>query len=92
MKYTFEYKDNNERESILSANSNLVLVEEQNITLGNFLIFVDTSTAQKRLEEQELNSRVSLINQYLAQDTTNLASVEDAILEIEKNKIINGGI
>jgi hypothetical protein len=92
MEYKYEYQDLEERESIISANSNLVLIEEQNITTGNFLIFVDANTSQEMLKTQELNSRVYAISGYLTQDATNLAGVEDAILKIEKNKIINGGM
>lgn len=90
MEYKYEYKDLEERESIVNSNSDLFLIEEKNITEGNFLIFVDANTYKERKEAQELNSRVFLINQYLIQDTVNLANVEDSILEIEKNKILEG--
>jgi hypothetical protein len=41
MKYKFEYSNNTERENIVNGNSNLYLIEEQNITEGNFLIYSD---------------------------------------------------
>jgi hypothetical protein len=93
MDYKFEYKDTEERESIISEHSDLSLFEEQNITEGNFLIFVDTDTYNQMLEKQELANRTLTISEYIQnQDETNLTIIEDSILEIEKNKIINGGI
>lgn len=38
----FQYNTQTERETILVENANISLIEEQNITEGNFLIFIDT--------------------------------------------------
>ena len=38
----FEYKDNEEREQIMNANSNLIWVAEENLFVGNVLVFSDT--------------------------------------------------
>ncbi|MBN7573664.1 MULTISPECIES: hypothetical protein [Clostridium] len=48
---------------------------------------------QQFQEEQELSSRASDISTYLLNvDSTTIADIENSILEIEKNKVINGGI
>lgn len=41
MKYIKQYNNEEEREQIINKNSTLTLIEEQNITEGNFLIFSD---------------------------------------------------
>lgn len=52
-----------------------------------------TSMQVQYQETQDLNSRVSDIASYLSSsDSTTIADIENSILEIEKNKIINGGI
>lgn len=52
-----------------------------------------TSIQVQYQETQDLNSRVSDITTYLASsDSITIADIENSILEIEKNKIINGGI
>lgn len=88
MNYKFEYKDEEERTNILNENSTLVLVEEQNIAEGNFLIFVDANTREEMVEAQKLNSRVSDISTYLSNNATTIADVEDLIIQSELNKIL----
>ena len=76
MDYKFEYKDIEERESIISEHSDLLLYEEQNITEGNFLIFMDTDTYNQMLEKQELTNRMLIISYYIQnQDETNLTII-----------------
>lgn len=41
MKYKFQYKNEQERQDILNENVHMTLVEEQNITQGNFLVFLN---------------------------------------------------
>lgn len=41
MRYRYEYQTDEERASIINNNSQLFLIEEQNIIDGNFLIFSD---------------------------------------------------
>jgi hypothetical protein len=48
MLHTFEYTNETERADILSNNSSKILIEEQNLLSGNFLIFSD----EPRIEEQ----------------------------------------
>lgn len=49
--------------------------------------------AKDKQDEQNINSRVSDITQYLSSSSeTTIADIENSILEIEKNKIINGGM
>jgi len=58
-----EYKNEKERTTLLSIHSDLILIEEQNITEGNFLIFSDTipekeviytNVPEGKIEEMEL--------------------------------------
>ncbi|PJO40081.1 hypothetical protein [Lysinibacillus xylanilyticus] len=57
MRYKFEYKTMEERESIIYSNTGKRLVEEHNITEGNFLVFDDDVemlvVPQERLETLE---------------------------------------
>lgn len=93
MEYKYEYKDLSERELILNTHNDLVLIEEQNITEGNFLIFIDAVSALEIAKKQILARRISTIIEYAQlQGESTLSSIEDTILEIETNKILNGGI
>lgn len=51
MTYKFEYTDETSRQSIIEANSDKVLKEDQIITDGNFLIFDDTKPIEQELSE-----------------------------------------
>ncbi|OES45218.1 hypothetical protein [Domibacillus iocasae] len=46
MIYTIEYKDNSDREQVKAEYAHLLLVEERNISEGNFLIFSDLELVQ----------------------------------------------
>jgi hypothetical protein len=43
-------------------------------------------------QTQELISRVSSISEYLNQDISSIADIEDYILQKEQNEILNGGM
>ncbi|WP_315074365.1 hypothetical protein [uncultured Clostridium sp.] len=93
MEYKYEYKDITEREDILTKNKELFWIEEQNITEGNFLIFSEVQPQPIDVESQEANDRISDISTYLNNsDETTILNIENSILEVEKNKIINGGM
>lgn len=47
MKYRFQYIDQEERQGLINSNSNLFLIEEQNITEGKFLVFSDEIPSAK---------------------------------------------
>lgn len=49
MLYKLQYNSSSERENILTANANLFLVEEQNISEGNFLIFSDVPVEKETI-------------------------------------------
>lgn len=49
-KYSFQYTDEVERSSILDANSDKFLIEEQNHVEGNFLIFSDIKPLEIELQ------------------------------------------
>jgi hypothetical protein len=91
MKHKVEYKNEEERKQIIDTNNSLFLVEEQNITTGNFLIFIDTDEYNAMIQTQEINTRASNIKSYLDNsDTVTITSIENSILEIEKNRILGG--
>lgn len=93
MDYKYEYKNNDEREELMNKYNTLFLIEEQNIVEGNFLIFSDTQRQSENIESEDLNNRVLDISSYLVDsDETTISSLENIILEVEKNKIINGGM
>lgn len=50
MIYKYEYKDNDERQALIEKNKTLFLIEEQNITEGNFLVFCDTQPVQQQVQ------------------------------------------
>jgi len=52
MRKVIEYKTLNERQNIIDEHSHLFLIEEQNITEGNFLIFSDEPTSEKTIYTQ----------------------------------------
>lgn len=60
MRYKYEYKTAVERDALIQEHSDLVLVEEQNITEGNFLVFVD---AQEELQADPVTTKLAIIEQ-----------------------------
>lgn len=42
MEYKYQYKTQEERSALMLEHNNLILVEEQNLIEGNFLMFADT--------------------------------------------------
>lgn len=52
MKYRFQYTDNVNRQKIVDQNEGKILIEEQNLLEGNFLVFVDKIpfTIEQKLE------------------------------------------
>lgn len=54
-----EYRNLEERQLAIEANVDKFLVEEQNITEGNFLIFSNTKTLEMQIND--LNNTVNII-------------------------------
>jgi hypothetical protein len=48
--YKYQYTTPEERESIISQNAHLFLIEEQNLITGDFLIFSNSPTEVKEIE------------------------------------------
>ena len=68
MLYKYQYNTQEERENIIINNNTLFLKEEQNITEGNFLIFMDTQPQIEiiQVEQPIINSQLKeLQNQNL---------------------------
>ena len=59
MNLKFQYTDQSDRQAKIDANSGKILIEEQNITEGNFLIFSDVKPLENQL--QDLKNTVNMI-------------------------------
>jgi len=51
MKYIVEFTDENDKQAKITANNDKVLVEEQHLISGNFLIFGDNKSDTVRISE-----------------------------------------
>lgn len=74
MKYKYQYKDNTERQSVLDSHKGKYLVEEQNITDGNFLIFSDIKPTEdkfKDLQDNQLIVMNAIADLYSSLNTSN---------------------
>lgn len=61
MKFSFEYKGNEERQQIIEQNADKTLIEEQNHTNGNFLVFTDSPPTHSEIEKlKEQNTKIML--------------------------------
>jgi hypothetical protein len=77
MIYKYEYKTDGERSSLITANAYKTLIEEQNITSGNFLIFSDQKiegTALQNVQEGKIAQIKDLYNQHLEAGFTSSAT------------------
>lgn len=90
MEYKYEYITSEEKEKILNEHIDLVLSEEQNITEGNFLIFIDQDSANKMIQQKEREDRINTIIEYINLNNNSISNIENSILEIEKNKTLEG--
>lgn len=104
MKHIFQYSSEEERDNILQTKSDLILIEEQNITEGNFLIFSDVPLDPPiiyinvpEVELNDLKNKLLTANEkYQALDKTNTAladlkAAKLAQLEESCDKSIVGG-
>ncbi|MCI1615971.1 hypothetical protein [Heyndrickxia oleronia] len=67
MEYKFQYSTPQERERILEDNASKILIEEQNIAEGNFLIFSD-APIEKEVEFVNIpQSEIDSIKQSIAE-------------------------
>ncbi|WP_128102777.1 hypothetical protein [Paenibacillus sp. DCT19] len=77
MKFTYQYTNEEERSRVLDQNSHLILIEEQNITEGNFLVFSDVPLPEPivyvNVPQKEFES--------LKQDSTLLKAQSSALSE-----------
>ncbi|WP_144869664.1 hypothetical protein [Paenibacillus sp. FSL M8-0142] len=85
MRVKKQYNSLEERSLIIEEHANLFLVEEQNITEGNFLVFADEypefQDPDPTLSEQvtELNQTVGNLILESANDKATIASLEDTV-------------
>lgn len=52
-----EYDTEQARQNIIADNANLILIEEQNITEGNFLIFTDEKPLENQIADLQDNQQ-----------------------------------
>lgn len=55
MQYKFQYQNDTDRINIINQNKDKILIEEQNITEGNFLIFSDIKPIDNQLNDLQNN-------------------------------------
>lgn len=58
MTYKFQYQNDTDRTTILNNNKEKILIEEQNITEGNFLIFSDVKPLENQLKDLQDNQLI----------------------------------
>lgn len=82
MRYKFEYHNIEEKKTIINENANKLLIEEQNITEGNFLIFEDSTAISSEIEI--VRSDITDIAETTAtalEDTTTIAQTTASLVE-----------
>jgi len=89
MKFKFEYHDNDERQSIIDEHSDKFLIEEQNITEGNFLIFSDvpnmvleTEIATQKEQLTQIKKGQVVTNQLIVENTTAQQDLLELLIEM----------
>ncbi|MEY8001215.1 hypothetical protein AB8U03_13620 [Clostridium sp. Mt-5] len=63
MNYKFQYQNDTDRTTILNNNKDKILIEEQNITEGNFLIFSDVKPLENQLNDLNNTANMILLKQ-----------------------------
>lgn len=58
MTYKFQYTTDEEKTNIIKQNKEKILIEEQNITEGNFLIFSDVKPLENQISELQDNQLI----------------------------------
>lgn len=80
MVYRIQYQNQDERQSIIDNNVDKYLIEEQNITEGNFLIFTDEKPITEELNDLK---RENVLLKAQSQANSNRADFqEDLIVEM----------
>jgi hypothetical protein len=73
MNYKIEYTDLTDRQAKVEANKDKILIEEQNIIEGNFLIFTDVKPLENQiadLQENQLTIMNAIADLYSALPTS----------------------
>lgn len=61
MKWTYQYNTDVEKQAIMDSNTDKILIEEQNIVDGKFLIFSDEESLPTEERLSRLETKVDLI-------------------------------
>lgn len=63
MRYKYQYATDEEKQALMADHSALILVEEQNIIDGNFLVFADTIPEPVPVPVDPIEQRLANIEQ-----------------------------
>lgn len=63
MLFKFQYSNTEERENIISQNKEKILLEEQNVKEGDFLIFSDIKPIENQLQDIKNNTDMIILKQ-----------------------------
>lgn len=96
MFYQFEYSDEAERFALLEAHADKYIVEERNITEGNFLVFTDVQPFHlevkgrlESLEQEKMILQLALAETIEKQETDKVNN-QVALAELVETLIIQG--
>lgn len=63
MKFKHQYKDETDKQVILDANKDKILIEEQRLFEGNFLIFSDIKPLEFQIKDLNNTTNMLLLKQ-----------------------------
>lgn len=75
MQLKIQYHSQQERENIINEHSSLILLEEQNISEGNFLIFSDSPIERETIYTNVPQSEIEAMKQSIAELTLLIATL-----------------
>lgn len=58
MTYKYQFTDSASKQTIINAHKDKILIEEQNITEGNFLIFSDEKPIEYQVKDLQTNQLI----------------------------------
>jgi len=79
MLYKIQYIDQSDRQTVLDANTDKILIEEQNIAEGNFLIYSDTPSLEVQIAQLKEDNLIIREDSLILMDV--LATMFEVMLE-----------
>jgi hypothetical protein len=93
MNTRIQYRDDIERQSIIAANTDKILIEEQNIIGGNFLVFSDTQPEIEKVivteqvkDESLYEAKLNSLSDTVAVILNTLSAMNDQIQSLLQQK------